>query len=1270
MGVGGSDQHQIASVGVLCDHIAVDELSGVVAVGGVVGLVAQTGEVVLVDAEPAGLDDRGVEGLAAVQALAAQTNGLGLGIVLIAQVQNDIDLGLVAGVVSQNDGELAAKAGDVIGLGEELAGGIVDLVLAHDDAIGAQEDQSCDVVLLHDLQSQVGALILEGQALLQLVLVDKLRIGGVDGCGECPAIVDDIIAVVQPSVHAVLDLGAVGQLVALGIHTVPDLAVLNSQPGGDDLTIVGVEVGLAEVAALKEEVLLTASGVGDGEGHVLGVAHLTEVDLSQRIGVGECAVLLAALAVAEVGVLTQLGVVGESDAGIQAVVDGIVKQRSVGPVAVEADDGHDQRGSLGALCVLNDLVGVQITLHIDTVGEVVEVCLVVLGQSQSGIQGNGLVCANDDFVDIQSDQSVHVGCGVQTGAVVGDDLCIGGGQEAVIVDVQILVAGIVLTQRSHACHMQQHGAGVGGGDHAVVVEVVSEHGLAGGGSADNDLTLQSVGGVGDEVTIADCLGHDGAVELIDQSSVGEVADLEGELVDTGAQGIIAQLGLGTTLVRAGIGEVSGGSGSADEVSKTCTLISGGVGQQIGEHNGICGAHQQVCSQSALLGAGDLGVVLIQILDQDCHSAGDLRSSHGGTAHDTVEGTGDVGVDGGVDIAANAGDLGLELQIGGNAPGGEGAHGAVGLDDLDIAVADLQGADAALAGGLDHVLTGLAGDGDAGDILGSVIDLHTEVAQSIVVNHAADGTVLLSELLLLGEGGDAAGDQSDLAGHIDVCVVSFLAVAGNDHILEGLVDEVAQEDDFAGSSGIVEGDILAVNGEVDGLHTIVVGGGNCQSSGVGTGGACQTVIGVGDQGHIQTPHIHVGVVGIVTAGDQHLNIAVQEVVHSLQHSGIVVGKAGCSTQGQVGSVDLQTDAVLQSGHDGGPVCAAAHVEDLHNDHLSVGSDTDDIAAFDLVCCGDTGNMGTVVAAGVSIADIKVARRVVEREGDLGALVAGVDEVGTLGSAQGLPDLLNALTGHGIDQNILGKRGEVGVVDVQAGIQDSNAHTLTGVAAAVKDIGADHGGSVVGHRLEIDLNILGQGEGGGDINGGNTAHALQQFLVAVLGGDGETGGGDGVSEADLGLTAQHGANAVCHAVDGSELQLFLLANLCAACCDLADGEHLQQGTLGSDDDEGHAVLGAVLYCSVGLGEAGQIRGLELGQSGVLNAATDGILPVFCIIDGEIHIGGLNAHIGACAGSQGQGAVGVGGGSGAIDGEAALCCHTDGGAADDHHQREKQG
>ena len=382
-------------------------------------------------------------------------------------------------------------------------------------------------------------------------------------------------------------------------------------------------------------------------------------------------------------------------------------------------------------------------------------------------------------------------------------------------------------------------------------------------------------------------------------------------------------------------------------------------------------------------------------------------------------------------------------------------------------------------------------------------------------------------------------------------------------------------------------------------------------------------------------------GVITGCDQDLDVGIQEQCQGVQHLVIRIGETCGGTQGQVRCVNLQTDAVFQSGHDGGPACAAIGLEDLHDHQLCVGSDADDVGASDLVRSCDTGNVGAVVGAGVGVVHVEGACVIVEDEGQLGGVVGSVELVGHLTCVQGGPDCLDGLAGHGIDQLVFAQGGEVGMVHQDAGVQDGDAHALTGVAGTVDDVSADHGGGVVGQSLGVLLD--GQREHGGFVHALDAIDGFQLCLVAEGSGHSEAGGGDGVGVAQFkaSFLTESGLD---RSLDGVQCLLLLgqvLLHGRSLCCDLADREELQLGLLLGDNDEGDQIVRIVHQCFCLIGETLGVGGLELGQAGVFECRFLCILGFFLRAFGE---GDLFGSI-AVLGGQADGAALTGSGGGCV-------------------------
>ena len=219
----------------------------------------------------------------------------------------------------------------------------------------------------------------------------------------------------------------------------------------------------------------------------------------------------------------------------------------------------------------------------------------------------------------------------------------------------------------------------------------------------------------------------------------------------------------------------------------------------------------------------------------------------------------------------------------------------------------------------------------------------------------------------------------------------------------------------------------------------------------------------------------------------------------------------------------------------------------------------------------------------------------------------------------------------------------MVDTQAGVQDGDAHALTGVAGTVDDVSADHGGCVVGHGLCVLLD--GQREDGGFVHGLDALDGFQLCLVAEGSGHSEAGGGDGVGVAQFkaSFLTESGLDCSLDCVQSLFLLGQVILNGRSLCCDLADREELQLGLLLGDNDEGDQIVLSVneLGCFCLLGEALGLGGLELGQAGVFECRFLCILGFFLRAFGE---GDLFGSI-AVLGGQADGAALTGSGGSCV-------------------------
>ena len=539
-----------------------------------------------------------------------------------------------------------------------------------------------------------------------------------------------------------------------------------------------------------------------------------------------------------------------------------------------------------------------------------------------------------------------------------------------------------LIQRLRAAHMAQQHTGIRRGDLAIVIEVILQN-VRFLVTIDGHIPIQGIGSIGNECTGIQGLREDRSIKGISQVLVRRhVVNLKAELICAGSGVVVAKFTLGAALHRIAAAQIAFRGGGLHQIHKACTLGSGRI-LQLALHHRVGSAHHEICRHLAQL-SFLIVVVLPQILHQHSHGAGYLRSGHGGTAHFAVVGAGQGRISRGVDAAAHTCNLRLQLQVRGDAPGGEGADGLLQLHMDQVTFAHGHGT----GGHLLQVLAVRHGDGNTRNVVAAVIDLHQNLARHVVVNHAGNGASRLGSSLLLREGRLSAGDQRDLAGHVQIGIIRSLANAGHSHKLQGLALKIIEE--FRGRAGrrIIVADLPAVHSEIQQIRAVIVHGGHGNRRLIRTGGTSQADIRVSGLGHVEAGEVHVGVIGIVTGCNQDLNVGIHELLQDLVHAIGRGGKAGSCTQRQVHRVHIQPDAVFQSRHNRVPTGAAVVAEHLHHHELGIGSNANHRVGIRLVGSRNTGNVGAMVMLRRGMGYIEAHGKVVENKGELAVIIGHV------------------------------------------------------------------------------------------------------------------------------------------------------------------------------------------------------------------------------------------------------------------------------------------
>ena len=854
-----------------------------------------------------------------------------------------------------------------------------------------------------------------------------------NGDQSCAGVIDvegdldgfgNVSLVIQLCLDGQHDLGAVGQDIALGVGEVVHTFAVPGVQPGNDLTIVGVVHGLGVVGVNLLVHDLAVDGVGHGHG--LCVTQQGDVHLIQAV---DDAVTVGGDGVMG-GIIDDVAVLVGNSAGV-----GVEAQDPVG-----ASQGGPHDG----------------------------VILITLGQTVGRRQAPEAVVVPESGIE-------------------------GGGSGPVAIEAQEgqiqLHSALFVGQVNEAFHI------------AAVLPVLGEHGLVFLGQGDSDLHAGlAAGGHGDGVfvegngtgqsgvvachevdaVIGDSFSQQAAGQGVGLLNIGEVVDLKAEGVDAGS--VVTQLSLGTA---AGHGQVGLGGGSLISVHQTCALLTGrSLHAGHGADDGICGGHHQCLSQCADRAGGGIGVQGVQILHHQSGNTGHLRSGHGSTGHQAVLAV----IIAGVDVAANTGDVGNQLQVGGNAPGGEGAD----LAAVGNTLSKLRGGSQGLVlGGIHGVAVG-QGDQthrDAGDHAVFGCGGHTEredVVLIIVVPDDTGGSAgVLSVESLLGEAQFAAHNNGDLTldDAVALCIIEVLGSAqtGNEDILQlhavqsrhagrGLTIQILD--------GIHIEDLGAVGqSEVAGHDLGVLCGSDGQGVDIGGGGADGCVVGVAGAVEVSAPHVAVGA-GALVAGRVGGNdiLGSQTLIDQVQF-GVAGSETGGGAQRGVDNITAQGHGVFQSSHDviGGSTHGVG-TEDLHDDDLCVGSHADDGSTLNTVGGGNTGNVGTVVALLVSaVVSSQVVVGIVEGVGDLNGMIQvrsgnTVEAVGDVQIGQNGSDILDSHRGAGG----LGISSERGVIQIQAGVDDGNLHAGTGVAQLGPNVA--HAGHLIagcGQGLVGALGIGGDG-----------------------------------------------------------------------------------------------------------------------------------------------------------------------------------------------------
>ena len=594
-------------------------------------------------------------------------------------------------------------------------------------------------------------------------------------------------------------------------------------------------------------------------------------------------------------------------------------------------------------------------------------------------------------------------------------------------------------------------------------------------------------------------GQQAGIQRVALFLIAEVMDLKAEAES--AVSAVAHFCLGLAAVNSQVA-LSGDCSSC--VHQAGALLAGRSFQTgVGRNNNFSIAHHQSIGHFSQLALGSVGEPLMQILHDQSRHTGHLGSRHGGTGHQTVSTT----IIAGVDIAANTGNIGFQAQIGSSAPAGEVAH---------------------LTAGCAGTLTGQCGDGqdllfrvghhlairdsdqssgNPGIVLAILGDLHTEgknIVFSIVPDQSGNRAGILCVKDLGSKAGGTTADHSNLALDQGVALfvieVSFLTHAVDDHILEGItviLDDLGQSDLV--QIGIHIEHLVIAHGEIRGHNNGIFHGSHGGGVSISTGRSDRCHIGVFGGIHIGTPHIAVGAGTFVACrnADDHILLS-NTLINSINFL-VLRGEACRRAQRQVRDITAQGHCVFQSRNDVIGISAAVGAKDLHDDQLCFGSHTHHVSTGNIVvCCCNTGNVGTVVALHIrTVVSGQALVNIVERIGNLCAAVQRLanDRAAQIMGIQILQhciDLLNSQ--RTVGQNEIIMLCERGMIQIQTGIDDSDLHAFAVIAQVFPNTGN------TGHHTAGSSGGGRSGAGGvhrHQVDALNTVHRCDLIQIAKLG-----------------------------------------------------------------------------------------------------------------------------------------------------------------------------
>ena len=523
--------------------------------------------------------------------------------------------------------------------------------------------------------------------------------------------------------------------------------------------------------------------------------------------------------------------------------------------------------------------------------------------------------------------------------------------------------------------------------------------------------------------------------------------------------------------------------SGQRIRHAAALLTHGI-DDAAVRNGVGGVHQsilhkgvqgRIAQHQAAVGQG-----LLQALQHQGGAAGHIGCGHGGAAHLLVL----LILGHGVNVAAGGGDLRLDIQGGGGAPGGEGGyaaagglvgihhvvqavegHGGPGLDQLHEPGAGVAA---------DHhgrVLAGTFGGHVGGHLVGGLVVIHDNGGGMAHAHQIVDLILEGNVLAPLDQRHIGAFGQG---GQLGENVLEQVAVAElqNGHLTQGGpvgVVALGEVHDHAAVYGV----LAAGDGHGFAPQHAVVHGGYAEGAGIGGGVGHRAGI---DHAPVVGVDARVGGGGAVVAGSHaHHRAVLLGIGQGLLQIVRVAVEACGAAQAQVQNVRAQLYGILHGADDIVVKSAAGTAEHLHGKELGVGGNARHAAVF-LVAVGGH-DAGDVQAVGdLAVIDV-VLVDIAEAEGDLIGVILAVAQGGDLRLHIGLGVFQPGVLAH----------LHIGMGVVDAAVDDGHHDPLAG-AAAVLRLPQLHGG---GH-------FLGGGHPGlvgGDLTDGY--HAVQGSHLLHLG-----------------------------------------------------------------------------------------------------------------------------------------------------------------------------